>query len=237
MPRIARVAPGGFVYHVINRANGRLHLFRKEADFLAFERVLLQAHERHPIAILAWCVMSNHWHFVVRPSEDGELSGFFGYLGLTHAARWQAAHNAIGTGHVYQSRFKNFMVQEDQHLVTVLRYVERNPLRAGTVTRAEDWRWSSLHVRLHGPETMRLLLSDWPIDQPRNWTALVNQPQTQAEVDAIHIATNRGRPLGNDSWVRATAARQGLQSTLRPRGRQKGWRKRKAVKGDRAKGI
>ena len=78
MPRIARVAPGGFVYHVFNRANGRLRLFRKEADFLAFEQVLLQAHQRRPIPILAWCIMSNHWHFVVRPRREGELSRFFG---------------------------------------------------------------------------------------------------------------------------------------------------------------
>ena len=86
---------------------------------------MLQAHQRHPIPILAWCIMSNHWHFVVRPRRDGELSRFFGYLGLTHAARWQAAHNAAGMGHVYQGRFKNFMVQQDAHLLTVLRYVEQ----------------------------------------------------------------------------------------------------------------
>jgi putative transposase len=235
MPRIARVAPGGFVYHVLNRANGRLRLFKKEADFLAFQDVLLQAHERHSIRILAWCMMSNHWHFVVWPKRDGELSRFFGYLGLTHAARWQAAHDAVGMGHVYQARFKNFMVQEDGHLLTVLRYVERNPLRAGAVKRAEDWRWSSLHVRLHGPEKMRAVLSDWPIDRPAGWAALVNQPQTQAEVDAIQTATKRGRPLGNDAWVRSMAARHRLESTLRDRGRQKGWRKRKASRENAAR--
>jgi putative transposase len=120
------------------------------------------------------------------------------------------------------------MIQQDAHLLTVLRYVERNPLRAGAVSRAEDWRWSSLHVRLHGPKEMRQLLSDWPIERPRNWTALVNEPQTQAEENAIQTATKRGRPLGSASWVQTTAERHNLQTTLRPRGRQKGWRKRKA---------
>ncbi len=129
MPRSARIAPGGFVHHVVNRANGRLRLFRKEADFRAFYDALLQAHARHPIRILAWCILSNHWHFVVWPRGDGELSQFFGRLGLIHATRWQAAHNAVGMGHVYQGRFKNFMVQRDEHLLWVLRYVERNPLR------------------------------------------------------------------------------------------------------------
>jgi putative transposase len=227
MPRSARVAPGGLVYHVLNRSNGRLRLFRKEDDFLAFYQVLLQAHARHPIRILAWCVMSNHWHFVVWPEDDEQLSKFFGYLSLTHAARWQVAHNTVGMGHVYQGRFKNFMIQQDEHLQWVLRYVERNPLRANAVKRAQDWRWSSLHARLIGPEPVRKLLSDWPIERPGNWIELVNRPQTDRELDAIRTARKRGRPLGSDPWVRSLTARYDLQSTLRDRGRQKGWRKAK----------
>ncbi|HEX4055085.1 MAG TPA: transposase [Tepidisphaeraceae bacterium] len=78
MPRLARVAPGGLVYHVLSRANGRLRLFRKESDFSAFYQGLLQARARHSIRILAWCIISNHWHFVVWPRKDGELSRFFG---------------------------------------------------------------------------------------------------------------------------------------------------------------
>lgn len=227
MPRSARVAPGGLVYHVLNRANGRLRLFRKEADFLAFYQVLLQAHARHSIQILAWCVMSNHWHFVVWPRKDDDLSRFFGYLGLTHAARWQVAHDAVGMGHVYQGRFKNFMIQRDEHLLSVLRYVEGNPLRAGAIRHAQDWRWSSLHARLHGPEPIRNLLSEWPIDRPRNWIDLVNRPQSEAEMEAIQTCVKRGRPLGSDTWVHDIAARFDLQSTLRERGRQLGWRKAK----------
>lgn len=169
--------------------------------------------------------MSNHWHFVVWPEKDDQLSKFFGYLGLTHATRWQVAHQTVGTGHVYQARFKNFMVQEDEHLLWVLRYVERNPVRAGMVLRAQDWQWSSLYARLHGPAPIRKLIADWPVERPRNWVELVNQPQTAAEMEAIQTATRRGRPLGGGPWVQRVAARHGLQSTLRQRGRQKGWRK------------
>src|SRR5687768_16841252 len=99
--------------------------------------------------------MGNHWHFVVWPRKDDELSRFFGYLGLTHASRWQVAHDAVGMGHVYQSRFKNFMIEQDEHLLWVLRYVERNPLRAGAVKRAQDWPWSSLRTREHGTDEIR----------------------------------------------------------------------------------
>ena len=225
MPRPPRVAPGGYVFHVLNRANGRLTLFRTAQDFQALYDVLLQAMRRHPIRLLGWCLMSNHWHFVPWPRADGELSRFFGYLSLTHAARWQVAHHAVGTGHVYQARFKNFMVERDERLLWVLRYVERNALRAGLVRRAEHWPWSSLHARLHGPAELRALLSDWPVERPRDWLTQVNRPQTPAEEQAIARAIRRGRPLGGDDWVARVVRRYDLQNTLRPRGRQPGWRK------------
>jgi putative transposase len=220
------------VYHVINRANGRLRLFRKEKDFAAFERTLLEAHQRHPLPLLGWCLMGNHWHFVVQPRKDGDLARFFGYLSLLHATRWQAAHNAIGMGHVYQGRFKSFMIQKDAHLLGVLRFVERNSLRGKVVKRAQDYRWSSLHVSRAGPAELRALLSDWPLERPRNWLAEVNRAQTPAEEAAIANAIARGCPLGDSDWVKKTAQRYDLQSTLRSRGRQKGWRKAKRAIGN-----
>ncbi len=152
MPRTARTILGGYVYHVLNRANCRLRLFRKDADYVAFEQVLAEAHERVPLRILGYAVMSNHWHFVVWPrrGRGQEVSDFFRWLGITHAQRWHAHHGTIGTGHVYQGRFKSFPVASDEHLLSVLRYVERNPLRAGLVKRAEEWRWGSLYRRVHG---------------------------------------------------------------------------------------
>jgi len=130
MPRTARHAPGGLVYHVLNRANGRLRLFKKDEDFLAFEQVLLLAHKKVPIRILDWCLMGNHWHLVLWPEEDGELTAFMRWLTLTHAQRWKHAHDAVGHGHLYQGRFKSFPIEQDEHLLTVLRYVDRNAVRA-----------------------------------------------------------------------------------------------------------
>ena len=126
MPRITRIAPGGYVYHVLNRANGKLRLFKKDDDYIGFYRALQLAMQRHPIRLLGSCLMGNHWHFVAWPREDGQLSRFFGYLSLVHSTRWQAAHDAVGMRHVYQARFKSFMIQQDEHLLWVLRYVERN---------------------------------------------------------------------------------------------------------------
>ena len=209
----------------MNRANGRLRILRKDEDFQAFYKALLETLARHPMRLLGWCLMGNHWHFVPWPREDGDVSRFFGHLTLLHASRWQVAHGAVGMGHVYQARFKSLMIEEDAPLLWVLRYVERNALRAGLVRRAEDWPWSSLHARLYGPPEIRALLSDWPINRPRDWVAQVNRPQTDAEEAAIEHSIARGRPLGTDKWVRRITSRYKLESTLRPRGRPVGWRK------------
>jgi putative transposase len=130
MPSAARIAPGDIAYHALNRAVARLPLFEKEADFEAFERVLHEAHQRTPSRVLAYCVIPNHWHFVLWPKADGELTRFLRWLTHTHTMRWHAHHHTGGTGHLYQGRFKAFPVQSDAHLLTVLRYVERNAVRA-----------------------------------------------------------------------------------------------------------
>jgi putative transposase len=84
MPRQPRAAPGGYVYHALNRAVARLPLFEKDGDFDAFERVLVEAHHKHPTRLLAYCLMPNHWHFVVWPAADGELTAFLRWLTHTH---------------------------------------------------------------------------------------------------------------------------------------------------------
>jgi putative transposase len=219
MPRIARYAPKGWVYHALNRAVARLPLFQKEADYLAFERVVCEAHERFPLDILAYCVMPNHWHFVLRPTKDGQLTAFLRCVAHTHTMRWHAHHGTSGTGHLYQGRFKAFPLQDDDHFYTVVRYVERNALRAGLVAQAQSWRWSSLWRRYYGDAESRALLTQWPVPRPRNWLDQVNAPQTDAELESLRCAVRRNSPFGDLEWQGATAKRLGLQSTLRPRGR------------------
>jgi putative transposase len=219
MPRSARQTPGGFVYHALNRATARLTLFRKPADFEAFLRVFDAALDKHPLRVLGYCLMPTHWHFVLWPEADGQLTGFLRWLTLTHSIRWQTHDHRTGSGHVYQNRFKAFAIEEDQHLYTVLRYVERNPLRAGLVRRAEDWPWSSLACRLAGGEVAARRLSAWPVAMPRQWTKWINKPQSEAELTSLRESVNRGRPFGSEVWTQALVTRLGLQSSIRPRGR------------------
>lgn len=219
MPRIARIAPGGEVYHVLNRAAGRFRMLRGERDFLAMEGIIAEARERVPIRILGYCLMGNHWHFVVWPREDGEVSAFFKWMTHTHSVRWRVSHGTVGDGALYQGRFKNFPVQRGESLETVLRYVERNALSAGLVERAEDWRWSSLWVREHGTREQRAVLSAWPTPMPGDWLTRVNRAITPRELERIHVSRDRGRPYGTDAWIGKTVSKLGLMHTIRSEGR------------------
>jgi len=196
-----------------------MKMFRTEADFAAFERVLAEARRRVPMRILDYCVLSNHWHFVVWPEEDGELSAFFRWLTLTHAMRWRVAHRTVGYGSLYQGRFKSLPVQADGHFLTLCRYVERNPVAAGLVERAQDWRWGSLWVRQHGTPEQKSLLSPWPVDRPGNWIATVNRPLTAREQDRLAVSLDRGRPYGDDKWTGKMVKKLALEHTTRREGR------------------
>ncbi|HEY5871333.1 MAG TPA: transposase [Candidatus Tectomicrobia bacterium] len=219
MGRPPRVALGELVYHVLNRANGRQSIFTHEADYAAFEEVLAEAAQRVAMRVLAYCVMPNHWHLVLWPHADGDLSRCVGWLTLTHTQRWHAHHHTTGTGHLYQGRFKSFPIQTDEHLLTVCRYVERNPVRAGLVPRAEDWRWGSLWHREQRHAAAQRMLSPWPVDQPEAWVQWVNAPLPHEELQALRRCVNRGQPFGHTAWQAQTAVQLGLASTFRPRGR------------------
>jgi len=219
MARKARIAPGGMIYHVLNRAAGRFKFLKSQKDFAAFEKLLIEAHHRFPIRIYSYCLMGTHWHFVVLPESDGDLSAFFRWLTHTHAMRWRVAHRTVGYGHLYQDRFKSFPVEEDKHLLDVCRYVERNALTAGLVKRAELWRWGSLWARQNGSDELRAILAAWPVDRPTDWVELVNQPISARGLDRLKTCVSRNQPLGTQAWVRTTIKRLGLEHTVRKEGR------------------
>jgi putative transposase len=210
------------VYHVLNRGAKRTRLFDSSSDYSAFENILCEAQARTAMRLLAYCIMPNHWHFVLWPDSASQMSQFMHWLTLTHAQRWQVFHQTVGCGPVYQGRYKAIPVQTETQFLNVCRYVERNPLRAGLVLHAQEWQWSSLWRRHHGPHDA---LDKWPVPQPGNWTAIVDEPDQDQELDRIRLAVTRGAPLGDPQWVKQTAGALGLDSCLRPRGRPKKARK------------
>lgn len=220
MPRLPRVDAGGEIYHVINRANARLPIFFKEEDYKLFESILEEAKTKFRVGILAYCLMPNHFHLVLRPYQDGGLQKFMQWLTLTHTQRWHTVNGTIGTGHLYQGRYKSFIIQGDKHLLTVIRYVERNPLRAKLVKKIENWNFSSLARRLSENPARGKLLEEWPIEMPKDYLAFVNEPMNENEEEIIRYSVNRSKPFGSDTWSSRMIDKFGLKATIRKRGRQ-----------------
>ena len=219
MPRPLRTAPGGHVFHVLNRANGKRRIFDSDRDYLAFERVLAEVQQRVPMRLLAWCVMPNHWHLLLWPQADGDLSNYMRLVTLTHTQRRHAHRATAGTGHLYQGRFKSFVVQHDAHFLAVARYVEANALSGGLVRRAEDWRWGSLWRHVSGKPDHVPPVHDWPLTRPGNWIDYVNRRPEVLETETLRRCARHGSPYGAETWVEDMAEQLGLKSTLRPRGR------------------
>lgn len=219
MPRPHRADFADITYHVINRANARLQIFATSADYNQFESVLFEAQERVHMRIYAYTVMPNHWHMIVSPRCDGGLTKFAGWLSLTHTKRWHRDHGTVGTGHLYQGRYKSFPIQTDEYFLTACRYVEQNSLRANLVPRAEDWRWGSLWKREYGSEHERQFLSEWPTERPRSYLQWVNERDADNDFARIRTCVNRGQPFGAPSWTEMVTKQFGLETTFRSVGR------------------
>jgi putative transposase len=157
---------------------------------------------------------------VVWPEHDGELQAFMQPMTNMHVKRWKEHRHETGYGHLYQGRYRCFSVETEEYFYWLVRYVERNALRANLVARAECWLWSSLRRREREDPTFPIL-SSWLLPKPADWLEIVNQPQTEAESEAVRRCVHRGCPLGGADWVARTGRQLGLESTLRPRGRPK----------------
>ena len=221
MPRINRVDVGGETYHVLNRANARVQIFDTDTDYQQFESILEEAAEKFSMRILSYCIMPNHWHLVLHPIHDGDLQAFMGWLTNTHTRRWHVAKATIGQGHLYQGRYKSFLCEQDQHLFTVLRYVERNAKTANLVQNTELWKWSSVWRREYGTEEQKKILASWPTTVPKNYLEVLNTPLTKNEEDAIERSEAKNIPYGSDLWVDRTITRYGIEQVLRSVGRPK----------------
>jgi len=190
-------------------------VFHESADYSAFMKLILRAQERVEIALFAVCLMPNHVHLVVRSTRDGDISTWMQWLFTTHARHYHEKYAT--TGHVWQGRYKHCPVQDDHYLLTVLRYVERNALRAKLVTRAEEWRWGSLYWRDRRDSV--LSFAPPPLPLPKWWCEFVNQPQTAAELESIRTSVNRQRPFGDPHWIKDKARAAGLEQSLKNVGR------------------
>ena len=229
MPRPLRPIADGLIYHVINRGNNRQEVFQKPGDYHAFLKALADIKEHKPFELYGYCLLSNHFHLLMKPT-GASISRILQSLLVTHTQRYHKHHRS--GGHVWQGRFKSPVVQNDEHLLAVLRYIEANPLRARLVKRAEDYRWSS--YRVHGcGEANELVdrlvtyeeLSPYAQVRQRKWAEKVHLPMDERTKLAIRRSVETGLPYGSEAWVRRLASKLDLDLTIRPRGRPKKNRK------------
>jgi len=221
MPRINRVDVADLIYHAINRANARMQIFDHKEDYQLFENVLEEAKEKFNMRILAYCIMPNHWHLVLNPKRNGDLQKFMGWLSMTHTQRWHSHHKTIGSGHLYQGRYKSFPVETDGYLLILLKYVEKNPLRAKLVKKAQDWKWSSLWRREKGNIEQKDLLDQWPFIVPDNYLDQVNSDEENKQLEILRQCVNKSRPLGKEGWCEQMIKKYNLGATLNNPGRPK----------------
>lgn len=224
MPRTSRIDIGQEVYHILNRANARVQIFDDDKDYLDFEKILQEAVEKFDMRLLAYCIMPNHWHLMVYPKQDGDLAKFMGWLSNTHTRRWHATKKTTGQGHLYQGRYKSFICQQNNHFITLMRYVERNAKKAGLCKLAQDWKWSSIYRREHGSAEQKKILAEWPVGMPKNYVALVNEILDANHEDKekiIDATIEKSNPYGDYDWVKKVVKKFGLEQTLRGVGRPK----------------
>jgi putative transposase len=203
------------IFHVLNRAVKKTRLFDTDNDYRAFLDIVVAALARHPIELFAFCVMSNHFHFLASPRYDGQLSAFMQWMTVTHSKRWHKWRGTTGTGHVYQGPFKAFPVQDDAHFLRVCRYVERNAFRAGLVPSTETWQWGSAHQYCF--DCHWVPLTPWRIIRPVNWLDLLNSADPDPET--IRQCLLRSRPYGGDEWTARMAEALKMAKSLQPIGR------------------
>jgi len=187
MPRTARQLSDGGIYHLINRGNGQQPVFHKDGDYQAFTELMMEMSERFAVELFAWCLMTNHYHLVVRPNKAELLSKGMHWFQSTHVRRYHRHYKS--SGHLWQGRYKSFAIDDSDQLLAVIRYVEANPVRAGMVDSAVDWPWSSHYQRGTGSAgaslnstSSKLSISTLPIALPQPWTEYVDTPMTELEM-------------------------------------------------------
>ena len=211
MPRRRMAGCGGFVFHAMNRSAKQLTLFDGAADYQLFFQVLKEAQHKCPIRLLEYCLMPNHFHLLLWPEADKQLSSYMRWVAGVHAQRWRRSRGTIGKGAVYQGRFKWVAVQDARHYGIARRYIWQNPVRARLVEQPQQWPWSSasdilLPVRPH--------LADGPLLDEQSRAAAIAQTLPTADEAEMRDALRRNQPFGTPSWSHTLALRSWLIDVL-----------------------
>jgi putative transposase len=205
MARLARVVIPGHPHHVTQRGNGRARTFFADGDYQLYRDLLATHCRANAVKVWAWCLMPNHVHLILVPSDPDGLRRALARVHRAYAGVIQARRKR--TGHFWQGRF-GAVAMDEEHLAVALRYVSLNPVRARLVTRAQDWRWSSVRAHLRGKEDGLTELA--PInDRFPDFADLIASEPEEDMFRSLRAAESIGRPLGNDRFLDRIERRTG----------------------------
>jgi putative transposase len=187
MPRTARKLVDRAYYHIINRGNNKQTIFRTRLDYLVFIGLLKEAKIRYPLTVFGYCLMPNHFHLIIYARDAGHVRAFIHWILTCFAHYYHAKYNT--SGHLWQGRFKNLLIEREEYLIIALRYIENNPVRAGMVRSSRDWEWSS--IQQHSQRSYDALVDPPPFTVPGDWLNLVNMPLTPKEFETIKKRNKR----------------------------------------------
>jgi len=214
MARLPRIVLPGIPHHVTQRGNRRERVFFEDGDYALYLDLLADAAARAQVAIWGYCLMPNHVHIIAVPADEDGLRRTFRYV-HRHYTGYINARMRV-TGHLWQGRFSS-VAMDEPHLVSALRYVALNPVRARLVERAEDWPWSSTTAHIAGEDSDFVTVGP-ALERVGDFPAFLGEPFDEAlTYAALRKAESVGRPVGSKEWLADMEARSGL--TLAPRKR------------------
>lgn len=218
MPRIARAVAVDFPHHVTQRGNYQQKVFAVEIDYKLYISLFQEYSRKAKLEIWAYCLIPNHVHFVVVPRNPDSLSKTFSIVHTRYSQYFNQKTNR--KGHLWQSRFYSCVLDE-RHLYAAVRYVEKNPVRAGLVNYPGDYKWSSAQSHIKGVSD-KLLHPDCPlISEIMDWKEFLQEPEDEKVLEELRNNTKTGRPAGSNEFIKRMESILGRTFNVRPRGRPK----------------
>lgn len=232
MARLPRITPKNIPVHIIQRGNNRQACFASDDDHAAYAEWLKEYSHKYGVDVHAWVMMTNHVHLLCTPRQEGGLSRMMQSLGRRYVRYFNVAYKRSGT--LWEGRYKSCLIQEDDYLLEVYRYIELNPVRAGMVDNPGDYQWSSFQINALGknsdlctPHHNYRMLGDTPEERQSNYQKLFHSVPNEMMLEQIRTATNKGMVVGNTQFRDEIETLTGRRMREKKRGRPVGWRKPK----------
>jgi len=219
MPRLPRTVFANVPHHITQRGNRREEIFFTDADRETYLSWLKDYSDKYHVELLAYCIMTNHVHLIAVPASDDGLQRMLKPLHMRYAQRINRTRD--WKGHLWQGRFFSSPL-DDAYLWAAVRYVERNPVRAGMARRAEDYRWSSAAAHCgNRTDDLLNLESGWgkQFSTIVDWSAWLAEGDGKEEIQRLRQNVEKGLPCGNEDFVQRLGMMAGRQLVLRPQGR------------------